>query len=109
MDGRAGSFTPGGINGIQRKPQESDAAFQTRVLDDLQKSHDRLEEKLEREVTFFAYPFGIREPDAEALIDSLFPVTVVTATGIADLANGTRNLLRWTVTMDTALSSILKT
>ena len=108
LDERAGNFTPGGINGIQRKPEESDTEFQVRVLDDLQKSHDLLEEKLGREVTFFAYPFGIREPDAQALIDSLFPVTVVTATGAADLSKGVRNMPRWTVTMSTSLASILK-
>lgn len=108
LDDRNGSFTPGGINGIQRKPGESDADFQTRVLDDVQRSHDLLEEKLERDVTFFAYPFGIREPDAEALIEELFPVTVVTLSGTADLSAGTKNMPRWTVTMNTHLSSILE-
>ena len=108
LDGRGGNFTPGGINGIQRKPDESDTDFQARVLDDLQRSHDLLEEKLDCEVTFFAYPFGIRESDAEPLIDALFPVTVVTATGSADLANGVKNMPRWTVTMNTPLSSILE-
>jgi len=108
LDGRAGNFTPGGINGIQRDPNESDAAFQTRVLDDLQLSHDLIEANVGQELTFFAYPFGIREKDAEALIESLFPVTVVTATGMADLSTGTRNLTRWTVTMNTDLASILQ-
>ena len=108
LDGRAGNFTPGGINGIQRDPNESDAAFQTRVLDDLQLSHDLIEANVGQDLTFFAYPFGIREKDAEALIESLFPVTVVTATGMADLSAGTKNLTRWTVTMNTDLSSILQ-
>ena len=108
LDDRNGGFTPGGINGIQRKPEESDADFQTRVLGDIRRSHELLEEKLEREVTFFAYPFGIREPDAEPLIEELFPVTVVTLAGTADLSNGVKNMPRWTVTMNTHLSSILK-
>lgn len=104
---QGGNFTPGGINGIQRKPEESDADFQVRVLDDLQKSHDLIEDNLGCEVTFFAYPFGIREPDAEPLIDKLFPVTVITRTGDADLSNGPKNMTRWTVSMNTNLAAIL--
>ena len=87
---------------------ESDADFQTRVLDDIQKSHDLIEENLGREVTFFAYPFGIREPDAEPLIEELFPVTVVTLKGTSNLSDGIRNMPRWTVTMHTSLASILE-
>ena len=108
LDERNGNFTPGGINGIQRKPEESDEDFSLRVLDDIQKSHDLIAENLGRDVTFFAYPFGIREPDAQELIDTLFPITVVTATGSANISNGYRNMTRWTVTMNTPLSSILK-
>ena len=104
---RNGNFTPGGINGIQRDPSESNEDFQARVLDDLQLSHDLIETNLGRDVTFFAYPFGIRESDADVLIDELFPVTVVTAKGTADLTGGTKNLTRWTVTMNTKLASIL--
>ena len=108
LDERNGSFTQGGINGIQRRPEESDEDFRIRVLDDLQKSHDLLEEQLGTDVTFFAYPFGLREPDAEALIEELFPVTVVTFKGTADLADGVKNMPRFTVTVNTRLSSILK-
>lgn len=108
LDGRGGNFTPGGINGIQRKPHESDEEFQTRVLDDIQASYDRINEELGQPPVFFAYPFGIKEPDAQELIDTLFPVTAVTAPGTADLALGLRDLPRWTVTMDTPLKKLLK-
>jgi len=108
LDGRGGSFTPGGINGIQRKPEESDSEFEIRVLGDIEKSRQRLEEKLDRPVTCFAYPFGIAEPDAEALIEEAFPVTLMTNAATADLDNGLRNLPRWTVTMNTKISSILR-
>ena len=108
LDDRNGSFTPGGINGIQRIPEESDEEFRLRVLEDIQKSKQRLEEQLECPVTCFAYPFGVDEPDAEALIEELFPVTLMTKAGTADLANGLRKLPRWTVTMNTELSTILK-
>lgn len=107
LDGRGGSFTPGGVNGIQRNPEESDAEFKSRVLDDIQKSHDRIETELGCEVTCFAYPFGAAEPDAQELVDSLFPVTLMTNTATADLANGLRNLPRWTVTMNTSMADMI--
>lgn len=107
LDGRNGNFTPGGINGIQRQADETDESFHRRVLDDLQKSHDRLEEELGVPVTCFAYPFGMEEPDAEELIEQLFPVTLLTKSATADLSGGFRKLPRWTVTMNTSLSSVL--
>ena len=62
---------------MERRPGESDADFQTRVLDDIQLSHDRIAEEL-GSVTCFAYPFGCSDPDAKALVDELFPVTLMT-------------------------------
>lgn len=107
LDGRGGNFTPDGINGIQRTPEESDEEFQVRVLDDLQKSFDLIKENIDIAPTFFAYPFGLTEPDADGLIKELFPVTVVTLTGTADLSNGLYDLPRHTVTMNKSLDSIL--
>ena len=37
-----GNFESGGANGVERRPNESDADFQIRVLDDIQLSHDRI-------------------------------------------------------------------
>ena len=103
-----GNFDPGGINGIQRDPEESDSAFEARVLGDIQKSHDRIAQEVGQPVTFFAYPFGITEPDAEAFVHELFPVTAVTRHGTADLGKGLHELPRMTVTMDRELEDILK-
>ena len=105
---RNGNFDPDLPNGIQRDPKESDEAFQARVLDDIQKSRDRIQEELGIPVTCFAYPFGVREPDAQALVDELFPVTLITKPETADLSQGLQDLPRWTVTMDTQLSRILR-
>lgn len=107
LDGRGGCFDPGGINGIQRDPSEDDEAFRSRVLDDIQKSYDRISWEVGRP-TFFAYPFGIVEPDAEDLIGELFPVTVVTRPGVADRRKGLRQMPRLTVTMDKPLAALLK-
>ena len=108
LGGLGGNFVPNGVNGIQRRPGETDAEFRARVLDDIQKSHDRIEEELGVELTCFAYPFGVTEPDAQNLVNSLFPVTLKTNTATADLGKGVRDLPRYTVTMQTKLSSVLK-
>lgn len=107
LGGRGGSFDPDGINGIQRDPAESDGEFRTRVLDDIQKSYDRIAREVEAPA-FFAYPFGIVEPEAEALVTELFPVTAVTKAGTADLRKGLRQMPRLTVTMDTPLESLMR-
>ncbi len=103
-----GSFDPNGVNGIQRRHGESDEGFQTRVLDDIQKSYDLIEQKVGQAPVFFAYPFGVKEPDAEELVNRLFPVTAVTKPKIADLKRGFHDLPRITVTMNRELSGVLK-
>ena len=107
LDERGGSFDPQGVNGVQRKPEETDGDFQARVLDDIQRSYDLIAEKLEVSPTFFAYPFGLTEPDADGLIRELFPVTAVTLPKTADLTGGLYDLPRHTVTMNKSLDSIL--
>ena len=107
LDERGGSFDPEGVNGVQRKPDETAEAFQPRVLDDIQRSYDLIAEKLEVSPTFFAYPFGLTEPDADELIRELFPVTAVTLPKTADLTGGLYDLPRHTVTMNKSLDSIL--
>ncbi len=110
LDGEDGKFSEAGINGVQRRPGESDGDFQTRVLDDIQKSYDRIAEETGTPPTLFAYPFGRTEPDADPLIQELFPVTVVTSLKpvLADLSNGLYNLPRITVSMDESLQRLLK-
>ena len=61
-----GNFESGGANGVERRPNESDTDFQTRVLDDIQLSHDRIAGELGG-VTCFAYPFGCSDPDAKII------------------------------------------
>ena len=103
-----GNYVPGGPNGVQRRAGETDGEFQSRVLDDIQKSYDRMTEELGTPPVCFAYPFGAAEPDAEALIDALFPVSLTTWPVTADLSDGTARLPRWTVSMDTPLSRYVK-
>ena len=112
LDGRGGLLTKDGVNGVQRDPTESDEAFEARVLGDIQTSYDLIEVNLGHPPLFFAYPFGIRVPDAEAFIDGLFPITVITKPAdtvfrTADLANGLHNLPRFNITMTKSLQDQL--
>ena len=95
-----GNYVPDGPNGVQRRAGERDEAFQSRVLDDIRTSHDRIAEELGTDPVFFAYPFGAEEPAAQSLIDELFPVSVVTRMGTAELIRGMRRMPRWTITME---------
>ena len=106
LGGDGGNFESGGANGVERRPGESDGDFQARVLDDIQKSHDRIAAEL-GSVTCFAYPFGCTDPDAKALVDALFPVSLMTVPQCADLAKGLHDLPRYAVHMDTNLADLL--
>ena len=101
-----GDYEKDGTNGVQRRPGESDGDFQARVLDDIQKSHDRIAAEL-GSVTCFAYPFGCTDPDAKALVDALFPVSLMTVPQCADLAKGLHDLPRYAVHIDTNLADLL--
>lgn len=102
-----GNYEKDGTNGVERRPGESDGDFQARVLDDIQKSHDRIAAEL-GSVTCFAYPFGCTDPDAKALVDALFPVSLMTVPQCADLAKGLHDLPRYAVHMDTNLADLLR-
>ena len=60
--------------------------------------------------SFFAYPYGKTDPDADALLQALFPVTLVTGPGkrAADLSGGLHGLPRFTVTMKAEPKAFLK-
>lgn len=103
-----GCFNNDGINGIQRDPAESDAEFEKRVLEDIQHSYDLIKQEIGIAPAFFAYPFGIKEPEADELIHQLFSVTAVTTNGIGDLRNGLYDLPRMTVTMEKPLDTLLE-
>ncbi len=110
LDERMGNFAAGQANGVQRKKGESDTDFQNRVLEDLRYSHQRISIELGAAPTFFAYPFGKTDPDADAYLQGLFPVTVVTGPGkyTANLSKGLWQLPRFTVTMQKTPEALLK-
>ena len=110
LDSRMGNFVAGQANGVQRKQGESDIDFQCRVLEDLRCSHERITVELGVPPTYFAYPFGKTDPDADAFLKTLFPVTVVTGPGkrAANLSTGLQQLPRFTVTMEKSPAELLK-
>lgn len=102
LDGRNGVSVPGQANGVERRPGEPGENFKLRVLDDLQKSYDRIAAEVGAPPSYFAYPFGRTDPDASAFLKDLFPVTAITATGkAADLSKGLQNLPRFNISMKT--------
>lgn len=102
LDERKGVPVPGQANGVERKEGESGAEFKSRVLDDLQKSYDRIYAEVGTAPTYFAYPFGKTDPGADTFLKTLFPVTAVTATGKtpADLSRGLWKLNRFNMAMN---------
>lgn len=102
LDERKGVPVSGQANGVERKAGESDGDFKSRVLDDLQKSYDRIYAEVGTAPTYFAYPFGKTDPGADAFLRTLFPVTAVTVTGKkpADLSNGLQKLNRFNMAMN---------
>ncbi len=109
LDGRMGNFAAGQANGVERKKGESDIDFRRRVLEDLRYSYERIAAELGRPPSYFAYPFGKTDPDADAFLEDLFPMTVVTGPGkhSADLSRGLHTLPRFTVTMKAEPRSFL--
>ena len=83
---------------------ESRENFQARVIDDLEKSAQRLEDELGNEVLYFAYPYGVKDSWAADYIAGRFAMTVLTREGVADLSKGFYSLPRKTVSMDRRVS-----
>lgn len=107
FDQRAGSFEPGGVNGIARQRGERRTDYTLRVGGDLQKSIDVLEEELGTPVRYFAFPFGVTDRWATPFIREHFSVTVTTAAGISQPGVSLYNLNRLNVTMEHPVSEYL--
>lgn len=102
-----GDYFAKGVNGVQRKTGESSWQFQMRVLTDLKKSRDILQRELGTAPQLFAYPYGETEPDAEAYLRRLFPMTVITGRGEIGTLEGRYHLPRISVCQETQLGDRL--
>ena len=104
-----GLTAPDGINGIQRLKGESQAAYNKRVGEDLKQSIDLITQNTsQKNVLFFAYPFGARDAWMQPLLQKNgIQVSVLTNTGTASIRRRLTDLPRYRITMDTKLSDIL--
>lgn len=94
--------------GIQRVGNESQAAYEQRVLTDIEKSYRLLQRHLGKTPTAFAYPHGIVDSWAEEYIEGLFPVTMrVDFVVKNDITRGLWDLSRVNVNDTTQLSRYL--
>ena len=102
-----GNFNADGANGVQRRSGEKKADFEARVFGDLEKSRIRIEEELGQAPVFFAYPYGVVEPDAEEYLRQNFQMTFITGGKTADISKTMYRLPRISVTMETELKDLL--
>lgn len=108
FDGRGGLYEKGGVNGIQRREDESRDDYADRVYGDLYHSIEVLEEQLGTDVRYFAYPFGVMCMDATGFIQTHFDVTVTTLSAVWDLDQGLHDMARLTITMEESVSDFLE-
>lgn len=93
--------------GILRRDGESKADYETRIFTDLETSVDLIKTNTGADVTYFAHPHGQKDPWAEAFVKELFPVTVTSEVATANLANGTQDMPRYNISMNTPLDQYL--
>ena len=96
-------------NGIQHiNGSEDPEAYESRVLQDIRLSREKLEKNLGKAPVTFAYPFGCVDKDAYQVIKDNFGVSLVTDDRNIKQDGKFHNLHRIAVNMDKKLEDILK-
>ncbi len=104
-----GEVVPGGPNGVQKEESETVPAFEERLSADLSKSVELIEANVGKPVYCLAYPFGENDKPSRAVAEAMFPVTLCTYAGMADVYKYYgHNLPRNNVTMDTDLAELAR-
>ncbi len=103
-----GSYILGGVNGVGREVDESDADYIERITADLQKSKDVIKERVGIEPVSFAYPYGEGNSFINSYISDLFAITFLTNNGKFNPKGDLHLLPRNSVTMQTLLKDILE-
>ena len=104
----SGSYILGGVNGVGREVDESDADYIERITADLQKSKDVIKERVGIEPVSFAYPYGEGNSFINSYISDLFAITFLTNNGKFNPKGDLHLLPRNSVTMQTLLKDILE-
>lgn len=94
-------------NGIARMNGESDEDYRDRVMYDLIKSVQIIEEEVGTTVVSFAYPYGITDKFIFQDIKKMFPITFCSSEGIAKFSSNMQYLPRFCITNDRDLSSFM--
>ncbi len=88
-------------DGLSRLPDETPAAYASRVFPDLERSVRRIEEETGQRVYYLAYPNGVTEPYAKDFVEAQFAMSVTTRYGAADLSGGLYDLPRLNIDAET--------
>ena len=104
-----GQLSPDGINGVMRRRGESHKAYNLRVGEDLRQSIRLITENTsQKQVLFFAYPFGAADRWMTPLLkQNGIAVSVLTMPGTKSIASGLTNLPRYGIHMEQPLSAVL--
>ncbi len=94
--------------GISRMTGECDDDYYERVMGDLRKSVQIIEENVGTTVVSFAYPYGITSKYLSPYIDNMFPVTFCSMDGVANISEDFHMLPRYVVTTTTSLESFME-
>lgn len=104
-----GMLAPDGVDGVKRRKGESRSGYIARVGGDLKTSLDLIRQHTERQVNYFAYPFGAYDSWMQPLLEKEgIAVSVLTNRGTADLGKGLYSLPRYGITMNEPLARLLQ-
>lgn len=105
-----GKAVPGGINGVMRRPGETESTYAARVGADLAASIAMIRRKTgQQSVNYFSYPFGAAERWMQPLLQQEgIGVSTLTNEGAASIDRGLYDLPRYRVDMSRPLSVLLR-
>lgn len=105
-----GNLSPNGIDGVTRRPGETESAYRQRVGGDLQKSIELIRQYTgQARVWYFSYPFGAYDPWMETLLEeSGIYVSTLTYGGMANISWSLQKMPRYGIRMDNPVSGLLR-
>ena len=105
-----GNLSPDGIDGVTRRPGETESAYRQRVGGDLQKSIELIRQYTgQARVWYFSYPFGAYDPWMETLLEeSGIYVSTLTYGDMANISWSLQKMPRYGIRMDNPVSGLLR-
>lgn len=105
-----GNLSPDGIDGVTRRPGETESAYRQRVGGDLQQSIELiLQYTGQSRVWYFSYPFGAYDSWMEKLLEeSGIYVSTLTYGGLANTSWSLQKMPRYGIHMENPVSALLR-